>query len=590
VRCSDLAGAGSYHPLALRRGACFAAWLGAVASAVLPAAAQGPDTLRCCTAVEVEGTHAIAAAEVHRILAPPFPADSLEARLRRLGQRYFALGYLAARFEPQPAAHGGLRLRVQEGEPARIAQLYLRGTHVVPEPLVREILALQPGQPFRAEAVAERLAALAEAYARRGHLDAEATLERFELTDTGVVLGVAVEEGERATLAELTVRGNTTTRATLVERLADLRPPLAADAGRIRDAQFLLQRSGLFAEVAPPLLYRVPGTPGGVGAVLRVVEIPRRNRVFGAVGMARDPLRDRPYMTGSIDLMLGNMAGSGRDVGFSWRRDARLGSALAVTYRERFLLGSPLDLDVSLSQTVRDSTSTWQTLGLTGNLPVRRNLSVDLGGAYDRTVFHLGLRGNTQRLRVRCGFQLTSLAREQDGKRFGAFVARGEYARRRNDLAALGVSDRERVDETIWGGRFEAGVPLAPHHVLAARGEWHAVEGVAGPVPVNELFEFGGARTLRGYREAQFRGDRVAFGGLEYRYGNPRGARLYAFLDAGGSRRRVAAGTDEQDGHLGYGMGLRAAVATGTLDLAFGVGDEGGFGAVKLHAALVQNF
>jgi outer membrane protein assembly factor BamA len=369
-----------------------------------------------------------------------------------------------------------------------------------------------------------------------------------------------------------------------------LHPPVAADAGRIRDAQYLLQRSGLFAEVAPPVLYRVPAAAGGIGALVRVVEMPRRNNVFGAVGMAQDPLRSHPYITGSIDLMLRNVAGSGRDIGFAWKRDARLGSALAASDRERFFLGSPFDLGVSLSQTVRDSTSTWQTLGLTGSLPVRRNLSVDLGTAYDRTVFHVGLRGNTQRLRVHGGFQLASLLQERDGARFGTFVAHAEYARRRNDLTALGVRDQASIDETIWGGRVEAGVALGARQVLAVRGEWHAVEGVDGPLPVNELFEFGGARSLRGYREAQFSGDRVAFGGLEYRYGNPRGARVYAFLDAGGLWRRLAGGAEEQDGHVGYGMGLRAAVATGALDLAFGVGDEGGLGAVKLHVSLVQSF
>jgi len=568
----------------------FATLLAAVPALAGEASVANRDTLGCCTAVEVEGARVVSAAEVQRLLAPPFPADSLEARVRRLGQRYFAQGYLGVRFETLAAAGGTIRLQVQEGEPARIAQLYLRGTQAVPEPLAREILALQPGQLFRAETVAERLAALADTYARRGYLDAEATLERFEITAAGVVLGVAVEEGERATLAEFTVRGNTMTRTALVERLANLRPPQAADATRIRDAQFLLQRSGLFAEVAPPVLYRVPGTPGGVGALLQVVEVQRRNSIFGAVGMARDPLRNRPYLTGSIDLALRNLAGSGRDVGFSWRRDARLGSALAASYRERYVLGSPLDLGVALSQTVRDSTSTWQTLALTGSLALQRNLSVDLGGAYDRTVFHVGLRGNTQRLRARCGFRLASVLQEQDGTRFGSFAAHGEYARRRNDLTAPGRRDQESVDETIWGGHFEAGLLLARNHVLAARGEWHAVEGVNGPLPVNELFEFGGARTLRGYREAQFRGDRVAFGGLEYRYGNPRGARLYAFLDAGGLQRRIAANVTEQDGHVGYGAGLRAAVATGTLDLAFGVGDEGGLGAVKLHASLVQSF
>lgn len=544
----------------------------------------------CCTGVRVEGARVLSAPQVQSLLAPPFPADSVASRLQRLGGRYFALGHLSARFAAEPLVSGELQLRIEEGEPARVSELYVRGTRHLPELLAREILDLEPGAAYRPAIVAQRLEALAEAYARRGYLDAEATLERFEVAPGGVVLGVAVEEGERATIAELTVRGNHSTRTELVQRLANLRAAQPADAARIRDAQYLLQRSGLFASVAPPVLYRVPGTQGGVGALLQVVEQPRRNSIFGAVGMARDPQRDRPYLTGSIELGLRNLGGAGRDVGFAWRRDARLGSALAVAYRERFVLGSPLDADLRLSQTVRDSTSTWQTAGLTANLPLQRNLSLELGLAYDRTVFHLGTQGNTQRWRARGGFRLATVLQEQDGARFGFFAAHGEYARRANDLTTAGVRDQQRVDQTIWGGHFEAGVPLRRNHVLVARGEWHVLEGVDEPLPANERFEFGGARTLRGYREAQWSGDRVAFGGFEYRYGNPRGARVYAFVDAGGLRRRIAPGETLQDGHIGYGMGLRAAVATGVLDLAFGVGDEGGLGAVKLHAALVQTF
>ena len=51
---------------------------------------------------------------------------------------------------------------------------------------------------------------------------------------------------------------------------------------------------------------------------------------------------------------------------------------------------------------------------------------------------------------------------------------------------------------------------------------------------------FGGAESLRGYREGQFRGDRVVYGGIEYRYGDPRAARVYTFFDAGAFSRRGA--------------------------------------------------
>jgi hemolysin activation/secretion protein len=146
------------------------------------------------------------------------------------------------------------------------------------------------------------------------------------------------------------------------------------------------------------------------------------------------------------------------------------------------------------------------------------------------------------------------------------------------------------VHQTIWSGRFDCGAPLARRHVLAARGEWHALVSAEAETPVSELFEFGGARTLRGYREGQFRGEQVAYGGIEYRYGDPRVAQFYLFADGGALRRRLADAPREESLHAGTGAGLRARVANGAMDVSFGLGEERSFSALKAHVSFVQSF
>jgi outer membrane protein insertion porin family len=101
---------------------------------------------------------------------------------------------------------------------------------------------------------------------------------------------------------------------------------------------------------------------------------------------------------------------------------------------------------------------------------------------------------------------------------------------------------------------------------------------------------YGGARTLRGYREDQFRGDQVLLVSLEYRIGDPRTGRLYGFVDAGGHRRKRDGEAVSEQLHIGYGLGLRAAMSSGLFDLAFGIGEERSFSEIKVHVSLQQRF
>jgi outer membrane protein assembly factor BamA len=537
-------------------------------------------------AVEFEGARAIEATALRAVVAAPFGADSVQSRLERAGRLYFERGFLEATFTPRLDSSGTLHVAIAEGREARLAAVFLRGNRVIAEVTAREILGLAPGMVYRTEVIDSRLAVLMAAYAARGHLDAEATLERLEFTPQGVVLGIALAEGEAAVLSEVAVHGTEATR--LVQRLSRLETTRPADARRIAAAPALVRRSGLFAAVETPLLYRVPNH--GVGVLLRVSEAQRRHSVFGALGVGRDPVRDRAVLTGVVDVAFRNIASSGRDLAVGWRRDGLVGSRLAIAYRERFLAGSALDLTADVGQQVRDSSFTAQTLALAASLPLNRNLALEVGVAGDRAVFHVGLEGNTLRARPRIGLTYGTLTEDMNSRRFGGFEVRAESAWRRNDLAGPGVTDRSRVRQTLYSGRFHAGAPITTRFAWAARGAWYVLTSDEAEIPASELFAFGGQGTVRGYREEQFRGDQVAYGGIELRYGSSRAAQVYGFVDAGGLRRKRRDAEREASAHAGFGAGLRADVGTGALDLAFGAGDGGGFGDLKVHVGLQQRF
>jgi hemolysin activation/secretion protein len=110
-----------------------------------------------------------------------------------------------------------------------------------------------------------------------------------------------------------------------------------------------------------------------------------------------------------------------------------------------------------------------------------------------------------------------------------------------------------------------------------------------------EEYPLGGAASLRGHDEEEFRVDRYALTRLEWRWflGAP-GQRVALFWDHAQmqSRRALLAGGDrlEQSAADGVGVGLRLPAAGGDVDLDYGLAPGRGFLDGKIHLRLVTAF
>ena len=115
----------------------------------------------------------------------------------------------------------------------------------------------------------------------------------------------------------------------------------------------------------------------------------------------------------------------------------------------------------------------------------------------------------------------------------------------------------------------------------------------SGSVEQSDLFRLGGSNTLRGYREGQFLGSRVAWSNLEYRLLTGQRSYAFGFFDFGYILLpdRPSAGLVKQETNkAGYGAGIRLDTPLGLIgiSLAFGEGDT--FSTAKLHLRLMNEF
>ena len=280
-------------------------------------------------------------------------------------------------------------------------------------------------------------------------------------------------------------------------------------------------------------------------------------------------------LTGLVDIELRNIAGTGRSASAAWERIRESQTEISFSYTEPWLLGAPVDVGVAGSQSVRDTfyTTTEGDLLVTARVGARVRLTWSVGaeryvpGSADestttsaRTAFAAGYDGTD------APWNPTS------GTRLGASV---EYAAKKG--ADSGRGERSGTATASVEGFLR----VRGRQVVALLARVEALASTEDEVPYHELLTLGGARSLRGYREEQFRGTRVALGSVEYRFLLGRRSRAIAFVDAGYWYRDGS--NVASDTHLGYGIGLRGDTRLGTISIDYGLGEGDDLLDGKLH-------
>jgi hemolysin activation/secretion protein len=250
---------------------------------------------------------------------------------------------------------------------------------------------------------------------------------------------------------------------------------------------------------------------------------------------------------------------------------------------------------VRLEQVGQDTLYTWQSAGLEAERGVGRVagtlLGVSLGAFGDRNVFSEGSLQRSSRWRGTVGAN-AMWGSDRAGKlaRIGVAVTQA-FKTNTYRAPATGPGD---VRQTIYDGTARVLVPAwrSLHLAVDGRVEW--LESAEDSVPLSEQFYLGGARTVRGYRENQFHGRRVAWARNELRLGRSARDGFYMFVDAGYVRQESPQpdGTVRVDGTglTGYGFGVRSVSRVGRLDLSFAVSDGISLRSTKVHVLLEQNF
>ena len=487
------------------------------------------------------------------------PAESADAALANAERVLADAGFVWPTVEVESAMAGVepvIRYRVRPGIQAIIGGWSFAGADSIDQSRLAAALPRR-GERFTAQSLRLAMDEVAAVYARAGFPLARVEAASVRESVPFVVPTLNVTEGPRVFVRRLDFAGRSLPKPALLLRAARFRPTGYTPA-QVAAWRRQLDRSGLVrtdsqALTATALVSPQPAGSAGLeyGVQLWLTAL-RANRAMAAVGWSPD---DRK-LTGFAEVALGNLFDTGRRLAAAWRSGyGRVG--FSASYTEPQLLNSGFDVSVSAHQDAQDSTYSRTDLAIQAVHAAAGGMDVSGSGGFERDV-DVAPAGNARTLWVGTGIEIDTRdypANPRRGFRFAATTRAGE--RSADSTPAQFVNSTELdVAEFLPFGRTMSLTGRLGARAIYSRSR----------LLTSELFTLGGANTVRGYRDEQFRSRLLGWGSIEpAAYLGP-SSRAYPFVDAG-------AFTDETGWHVvfGYGVGARVATRAGAVGFDYGV-------------------
>ncbi len=521
---------------------------------------------------------------------PTHNPDSLELSVVRW---YASRGFLRMSVASTVVRSDTLEMAIDEGPIAIVRDVTFRGIPADLIPVNTAALRTRSGAVFSQEAVEADIAAILEYWERNGRMLARIAVDDLHEEPAGdtswIRIVLRVEIGPEVRVGEVRFTGNTTTRSSTLHtatgiHVGDLWRPGMAQLVRRR-----LLRTQLFSSVDEP---HVELTADQRASVTVPVSENRHNSFDGILGyQPASAGTTKGVVTGLVNLQFRNLLGTGRRLAVRWYQERQGRHEVDLAYREPWLFETQLAAAIELHQRRQDSlyVRLRYAAEVRGDLNEEMTVGAHLSRSTTTPQEGYGARvmnGSSQTL---AGLSFTYDTRDHPTTpRHGSFYGT-DYSTGRKNVGGTAGSSGHPTQRL----RFDLGFYVSPSHMQTGVIEAHWSEVRSGAIDAADLGRLGGASDLRGYREGEFLGSRLAWGTVEYRFFLSELSYVGMFVDAGSIHRPDIASvgiTVSDVFRVGTGLTMRVDTPVGLIGLGIAVGKGDGFGDAKLHVRVQNEF
>jgi outer membrane protein insertion porin family len=522
-----------------------------------------------------------------------YSRTKLNADLESLRAFYLNRGYLEFNVDSTQVAISpdkqriSITVNVTEGQPYTVTGVKLEGDYLGKEDEFKSLVTIQPGEPYRAEAVAETTRRFNEFYGNFGYAFARIEPRTDIDRATGrVEVVLAGEPSRRVYVRRVNVAGNSRTRDEVVRREFRQLESSWYDGRRIKLSRDRIDRLGYFSDVNIETA-EVLGALDQVDITAEVTEKPTGNLQLGA-GFSS---ADKVSLTAGIRQE--NIFGSGNYLGLEFNTSKYNRSLVVSTVNPYFTIDGisrAIDVFYRTARPINSQGSDYELvtpgMAIRFGVPFSELDTVFFGIGWERTEIKAGASIPNSYFLYREQFGDTSdslpltLGWQRDGRDSALVPTQGRYQRL---SAEWSVALDTRYLRSNY--QIQQWIPFTKRYTLGLNAEIGYGKGLSDrPYPIFKNFYGGGLGSVRGFDQgslgpvdvtgAYIGGNRRVNINAEFYVpmpgsGNDRTLRLFGYVDAGnvwGEDEKV-----ELDSlRAAAGIGLSWISPVGPLKLSYG--------------------
>lgn len=398
---------------------------------------------------------------------------------------------------------------------------------------------------------------------------------------------------KKARIDVVEIRGNEKTKKNVILNATGIYEGMTYNQQIIDDIPLHLNKLRFFKKIAKPNFFIMNEDRG----VLQIsVEEKNTNTFDGILGYVPSQGRNsESYLTGYVNIGLRNLFGTGRAFAIKWQRETSETQELELKYLEPWIFNYPISVQLNLFQRQQDTLFVKRIIGGEITYLATNNISatllMELESVIPSSSNDLTSVLTSNSLNSGIEFELDyrdDIYSPTRGIYFDSkYIYRSKSIKNNSSISTLNFENLEYHNYEFNFGAYKT---IFENQVIALK--IAGKEIIGNYYDESDYFYFGGTNSVRGYREKQFLGNRLAWGNLEYRFLLSPVSYLFGFYDLGYYLMEIKGTSINKISSTisGYGFGISLETGLGILKVSYAIPKGGSISSGLIHFGLINEF